>query len=276
MATLSGTTGQFTYVHVVNHVLKTGVERTPRGQKTLDAGFTTIELETPFRALPLGVGRFLNKNIAAAEAIQLIGGFSWPDLLTKATTSFSRYSEADGTFHGAYGQRIGYQCLCAINKISKDIDTRQAVISLWDPWLDNLPDKHDYPCTCMLQFEVRDSRLCMNVVMRSNDVWLGLPYDMFQFTQLQISVANALGMLCGMYRHTALSLHIYDRNIDDALLLRTEPQSSEDQPAGLGIFGSTPFTSIMKRARQLAGRFTPDNETSSERWYRERFASYMG
>lgn len=274
MATFSGRTGQGVYPDVVDRVLRRGHLRAPRGEKTRDIGYSLIDLETPYHALPLGCGRELNRNIAAAEAIQLIGGFSFPDLLTKATSAFTRYTESDGTFHGAYGKRIGYQVSLAVAKLKQDGDTRQAVVTLWDPWLDNLEGKRDYPCTVALQFEIIDGLLCMNTIMRSNDVWLGLPYDLFQFTQLQITVANALTLAPGRYRHTTWSLHLYERDVEAAGKLHGATDFTA-QPIGIGIPGQS-FTTIMKRARAVTVNVQQIDETNSERWYRERFASYMG
>lgn len=273
MATLTARTGQRIYPDVVRHVVENGRRREPRGLETRDVGFTVIELETPCRALPTGCGRDLNPNIAAAEAIQLVGGFSRPDLLLEASINFAQFLDGDG-FHGAYGSRIRYQGAQVVDKIEKDRDTRQAVITLWNPELDNLEDMHDYPCTVALQFQVENhGQLCMNVFMRSSDVWLGLPYDMFQFSQLQFSIANALNMYVGWYRHTTLSLHIYEKDVEKTKTLN-HGDDGVLQPKGIGRPGDS-FSTIMKRARALT--FSDlDEMTASERWYRERFASYMG
>ena len=48
--------------------------------------------------------------------------------------------------------------------------------------------------------------------MRSNDVWWGVPYDVFQFTFLQIQLAQVLGLEPGVYTHQAGSFHLYDRD----------------------------------------------------------------
>src|SRR5690606_26043016 len=50
-------------------------------------------------------------------------------------------------------------------------------------------------------------------VMRSNDLWLGLPYDIMMFTRLQSAMAWALGVRVGKYVHTTFSLHLYERDI---------------------------------------------------------------
>jgi hypothetical protein len=54
----------------------------------------------------------------------------------------------------------------------------------------------------------------MIATMRSNDLWLGLPYDVFAFTCIQQMVAAALGVGLGWYQHQAGSLHVYDRNME--------------------------------------------------------------
>ena len=48
--------------------------------------------------------------------------------------------------------------------------------------------------------------------MRSNDLWSGFPYDIFQFTCIQILLAMKLGVELGTYTHIADSLHMYERD----------------------------------------------------------------
>ncbi len=245
-----------------------------RGLKTLDLGFTVIELGTPHQALPLGCGRKLSRNIAAAEAVQLIGGFSYTDLLTKASPEMAKYTD-DGKFYGSYGARINHQMFNVTRKLKDDPGSRQAVVTLWDPVMDNIPGKHDYPCTVALQFEIYDGVLSMNTVMRSNDAWLGLPYDMFQFTQLQLTLANVLDIGPGWYRHTVFSMHLYEQDVSAAYAI-TDPTDFTVQPMGIGVRGGS-ISDTMKRARSLTVKdYVNVDETDSERWYRDRFASYMG
>ena len=49
--------------------------------------------------------------------------------------------------------------------------------------------------------------------MRSNDLWTGFPYDVFQFTAMQILMSMELGLELGSYTHIAGSLHLYERNL---------------------------------------------------------------
>jgi hypothetical protein len=75
-------------------------------------------------------------------------------------------------------------------------------------------DKKDIPCTLSIQFFIRDGRLHCVTTMRSNDIWLGLPYDIFCFTCLQRLIAEALKVPTGFYIHQAGSLHLYARNAE--------------------------------------------------------------
>lgn len=280
MATFEALHGADVYGSIVHSVIIQGVPREPRGRKTRDAGFTVIELESPYFAFPLGRRPGLTLKIACAEAVQLIGGFSRPDLLTQATARFSDFLEPDGHFHGSYGSRVRYQVANVVHKLKEDPETRQAVATLWDPVLDNLADKKDYPCTVMLHFEItRRDTLAMTVVMRSNDVWLGLPYDMFQFTQLQCTVARALGIEPGRYRHVTMSMHIYDEDVSKALDCDFRPPDFVEYDSmyftGIGRTGDS-FTTIMKRARVLTTNAVNVEETISESQYRKIFASYLG
>jgi thymidylate synthase len=46
--------------------------------------------------------------------------------------------------------------------------------------------------------------------MRSNDVFLGLPHDIFSFTMMQEIAACELNVKMGSYHHSVASLHLYD------------------------------------------------------------------
>lgn len=260
------------YPLLVDTVLRYGKKRSPRGIETRDLGPVTIVMYDVWDSLPLGINRNVNRRIGAAEAVQLIGGFSAPQLLFDASQNFKQFVEPDsGTFHGAYGMRIRNQFAHAVEKLRHDPDTRQSVITLWDPWLDNIPGKRDYPCTVSLILAIVDDKVELTVLMRSQDVWWGTPFDWFQFTQLQMSAAHALDKEVGTYRHITNSTHLYARNYADVERLTDPPpvKERERQPQGIGRPGDS-IREIMNRARDLPYH-TPINATASELWYRAQF-----
>ncbi len=277
METIHLNSGYEDYWWLPSHVRRHGVRCTPRGTSTYDVGPTTLVVKSPRFALPLGCGRNVAPRIGAVETLQLIGAFADAELTTWASENFTRYAEPNGSFWGAYGERMGSQLMHVWHKLREDPDTRQAVITLWQPTLDNQRGKRDYPCTVALTFRlINRKRLELTTVMRSNDVWLGTPYDLFQFTQLQLTMATLLGVEAGVYRHVALSLHIYDEHVPLIDQLH-EPTGKTFQPNGLARPGDS-IETVEQRAFRLV--YTAQDRlleplNSSGIWYRDRVSGFI-
>jgi thymidylate synthase len=259
----NGTNG---YVDLVRHVLSNGEEVAPRGMKTREIEDAVIFINDVYNTLPLKVGRGSVPGIGAVEACQLLAGESYNDLIVAVGPQFRNYAESDGIFHGAYGPRTREQYPLAIDKLRNDSDTRQAVITLWNPNLDNQPNKRDYPCTILHQFRIRNNKLNMSVYMRSNDVWLGAAYDFFQFTRVQIAMASVLGIEPGKYAHHVGSLHIYEQHYDAAESLK----KTDEVTLIPTITGST-WDDIRDSAKAAldaaSGTISIYNTSADARWY---------
>lgn len=131
------------------------------------------------------------------------------------TKAWDRMSDDGETVNSNYGHCIKYkfgfdQWLYVKNLLVSNSNTRQAVIHI--KTADNKPSK-DVNCTVCLQFFIRDGKLYLITYMRSNDLWMGFPYDVFQFTNMQVLMAMELGVEVGTYTHIAGSLHLYERNV---------------------------------------------------------------
>jgi thymidylate synthase len=128
---------------------------------------------------------------------------------------YEQFSDA-GRVIGGYGPRWfdwrgRNQVEVITNQLRGKPDSRQAVIQIFDS--SDLVQKHkSVPCTCTLQFFIRERRLHMFTSMRSNDVYIGLPHDVFAFTMLQEIIARDLDVELGTYKHAVGSMHLYDRN----------------------------------------------------------------
>lgn len=100
-----------------------------------------------------------------------------------------------------------------IDTLKRDPYSRRAAINFNVPNPKRFETK-DEICAIALVFELRGGKLDCTGIMRSNDVWLGTPYDVVFFTELQKHIANELGVAYGKYTHFAVSLHAYERDID--------------------------------------------------------------
>tara|TARA_R110001606_G_scaffold162682_1_gene306782 strand:- start:2505 stop:3536 length:1032 start_codon:yes stop_codon:yes gene_type:complete len=169
----------------------------------------------------------LSRTETKGSAFSCIGELLWylsgSNSLKFIEYYIPRYKEEteDGaTVYGGYGPRLFD--LAGINQIQNVISlltvspySRRAVIQIF-AGADINRRRKEIPCTCTLQFIVRDDVLHLFVNMRSNDAYFGLPHDVFAFTMLQEIVARSLGIDIGTYKHFAGSLHIYEKYISDA------------------------------------------------------------
>lgn len=155
---------------------------------------------------------------ASAELLWYLARESDITRIVAYAPQYERFAEANVAY-GAYGARIQQnttgtdQFDLALQLLKRDPNTRQCVVSLWSANdLLVLQQHKDIPCTISWQFLLRDEQLHMINTMRSQDVWLGLPYDVFVNTCIQYLFANELGVTMGTYTHQCGSLHLYERN----------------------------------------------------------------
>lgn len=131
-----------------------------------------------------------------------------------------RYAD-NGRLQGAYGPRLRHwrgridQLDYVRRLLQRDPDSRQAVIQLYDAERDTLGYK-DVPCTLGYRFFLRDGSLHMHTTMRSQDLWLGFPYDLFTNTLIQELMAGWLDAAVGEYHHHVDSLHLYEQDLEAA------------------------------------------------------------
>ena len=91
------------------------------------------------------------------------------------------------------------------------------MVTLWNaeldlPGEDGRPANPDIPCNLLSMLKVRNDRLDWTQVLRSNDLILGVPHNVVQFTTLQEVVAGWLGVEVGCYVHISDSLHVYEHD----------------------------------------------------------------
>jgi thymidylate synthase len=133
---------------------------------------------------------------------------------------YREFAEPSGVVNGAYGARLFNfngvdQVAGVIDRLRANPHSRKAVIQLFDR-RDVQELYSDVPCTCCVQFLIREGSLQMIAYMRSNDVYLGMPHDFFAFTMLQEIVARTLNVDVGSYIHMVGSLHLYEKDRDAA------------------------------------------------------------
>lgn len=173
-------------------------------------------IEDPTRCIMKNDIRKMPIRYAIGELLWYLSGNRNLSEIQKYTKAWDRMSDDGKTVNSNYGyciqKKFGYdQWEACENELRKNKNSRRAVIHI-KSGEDSL-DSNDVNCTVCLQFFIRDNKLYLTTYMRSNDLWMGFPYDVFQFTAMQIVMSMKLGIELGTYTHIAGSLHLYKRDV---------------------------------------------------------------
>ncbi|WP_198033525.1 thymidylate synthase [Maribacter sp. 1_2014MBL_MicDiv] len=203
--------------NVLKSLIEEGLDVNPTKGKNKEIFGACLVLENP-RAR-------LSQTESKGKAFSAIGELLWYlsgsnnlDFIEYYLTKYGDYSDDGKTIHGGYGPRFWNNNNCdnqiqnIIDLLSKKRNSRRAVIQLFDS-SDLSEEYNDIPCTCTMQFVIREGALKMSVYMRSNDAYIGLPHDIFCFTMLQEIIARELGVELAEYYHFVGSLHLYDNSL---------------------------------------------------------------
>ncbi len=162
--------------------------------------------------------RKMSMRYAIGELVWYNSRNNYAKSINDFSTFWEKIADKGGTVNSNYGWCIHDkydfdQWEFVKNTLKKDSGSRQAVIHIKEPRnLLEYPTK-DVNCTISLQFLLR-KKLDLIVTMRSTDLWLGLPYDLFNFTCMQMQMAMELNVKVGRYYHNAGSLHLYNRDVE--------------------------------------------------------------
>ena len=211
-------TANIAFHELYDMIIKDGVDFA--GTKALfNVGFE-IRLPRSNKILDGKVKRNWSEDYAEAEWQWYLSGdrniAKLGELYSKVPAIWKRMADVDGNVNSNYGwQWQRNQQLDNIIKLLKTLpETRQAAISIYDA---KEYDKYAYdtPCTYAVQFTILHGRLDMSVLMRSNDLWYGFCNDQYQFSNLQMYVAQKLDLPIGIYYHYAHNLHLYNDKLPE-------------------------------------------------------------
>ena len=202
------------WLNLVGCVRSQGTEVSPRELKTWELlGFKTlVDMNYPVVTC---ASRKLGYKFMAAEAAWILSGDNRVSTIAPYSKEIAKFSDEGLLYFGAYGPQFRDQVRHVINALIDDVSTRQAVMTLWRK---NPPKTKDVPCTISLHWMIRDQQLHCFVNMRSSDVWLGVPYDWFNFSMMTgyiaLLIKEAIGweLALGALHFYANSQHLYEKN----------------------------------------------------------------
>lgn len=121
----------------------------------------------------------------------------------------------------AYGVRLFHHGN-AINQINdfiipilkRDPTSRRAVAMLFDPAQDSDPTRSDVPGLVSLDFKIREGELQVTAFIRSNDLFIGWPANIYQLQVLLEYIAARLDIEPGAITTVSTSAHLFEEHLD--------------------------------------------------------------
>lgn len=219
---------------ILNHVIlsKPTWDDSRDGKVKEILNFKTI-IDNPYRRLVGGYKRNENVFFLLAEAMWIFAGHSDVKFLCFFNKNMAKFSDNGEVFHAPYGFRLrhwgvrtedkfveenmhasqGYdQVADAIKIFEANPNTRQVVLTIWNPDFDLGTKTKDIPCNDMVMLKIRGGKMITTIQNRSNDLHWGLPTNLFQFSFLTELISSCLCVELGTQTHNSQSLHIYDWN----------------------------------------------------------------
>lgn len=206
-----------------------------RNGDTLELPFTGITLYDSMEREILVPGRKHNLAAQIAETMWVLSGRNDIEWLSAYLPRAKDYSDDGETWRGAYGRRLRSfgadanidQIQHVVGLLKTSPETRQAVISIYDPNIDTAPGK-DIPCNDFLHFLARENILDLHIFVRSNDMmwgWSGI--NVFEWSSLLEVVAGLAGMEIGALHFSVSSFHLYEQHWQKAQQIVNDTQVAE-------------------------------------------------
>ncbi|MDP9837690.1 thymidylate synthase [Neorhizobium huautlense] len=219
---------------LAGYVLTNGTRSAPRGSGTIETLGVSFTLTNPLaREITLASRKF-SLPLALGELGWHIRGDDDVEALAYYAGAWRNFTDDGERVAGScYGRKLmavdasgssAWQRLVSLFK--HDPSTRRATFSFINNDED-LEKSKDISCVSSIQFLLRNGRLDLFTFMRSNDLFLGVPYDVFLFTYMQELMSLDLNVELGEYHHYATSLHIYDKHVEDCRRIAEDRSSDE-------------------------------------------------
>jgi thymidylate synthase len=212
-----------TFITTLNTILVHGHEvdtysssEPDKRRKSLEILDFHITIDNPLDRILTNPTRRFNAIEAVARLVWMLGANNRLADIAFYQPKAQAYSDNLLSLPGSnYGQRIlearpGLnQVEGVIGVLQREIGSRRGAIVIWNPE-DAVRVSNDIPCAFGLFFHQRGEYLVCTTLMRSNNAFLLLPYNLFEFSILGEMVATTLGLKLGPYIHIAASMHIFD------------------------------------------------------------------
>lgn len=221
------------YGNLIREIIERGVwdrDRTVRsrwqdGSPAYTKGIVSVQLKFDNSEVPILTQKEVKWKTAIKEILWIWQRKSnvVQDLRDMGVNIWNAWELPDGTIGKAYGYQLRKKCRnlngervdqvdYLLHQLRHDPASRRLIVSLWD--VDDLDEMSLLPCVWQTQWLVKEGRLHLIVGIRSNDMALGHPFNVFQYYVLQRMIAQVTDLEVGTLTFNINDAHVYERHIE--------------------------------------------------------------
>jgi thymidylate synthase len=221
------------YLDLVNHVLKSGNEKSDRtgtGTKSVFGYQMRFDLSEGF---PMVTTKKLHLKSIVYELLWFLKGDTNIKYLNEnGVKIWDEWADSNGDLGPVYGfqwrnwNNNGIdQIVDVIEALKSNPNSRRMLVTAWNPGVLPNTDKSFEenvangkaalpPCHAFFQFYVHNNKLSCQLYQRSADIFLGVPFNIASYALLTEMIAHVCGYESGDFIHTFGDAHIYNNHID--------------------------------------------------------------
>ena len=221
------------YLDLVNHVLKSGNEKSDRtgtGTKSVFGYQMRFDLSEGF---PMVTTKKLHLKSIVYELLWFLKGDTNIKYLNEnGVKIWDEWADSNGDLGPVYGfqwrnwNNNGIdQIVDVIEALKSNPNSRRMLVTAWNPGVLPNTDKSFEenvangkaalpPCHAFFQFYVHNNKLSCQLYQRSADIFLGVPFNIASYALLTEMIAHVCGYESGDFIHTFGDAHIYNNHIN--------------------------------------------------------------
>lgn len=219
------------YLNILKDVLRNGKFKPDLQQVGSRAIFGREMRFRPAEEFPLFTTKKLPFRWIVGELLWFLTGSSRWDFLHEHKINIwdewgqKEVAELYGLEEGDLGRIYGPQWIHwktrnggEINQIQKLVDelktyphSRRLKVTAWNP--EDVDSVAVAPCHGDFKCIVLDGELSLNLVQRSCDMFLGVPFNVACYSLLLMMLSQVTGLKCGEFVHYLQDTHVYDNHV---------------------------------------------------------------
>jgi thymidylate synthase len=207
------------YLNALNYVRAVGDDVTDRtGVGARWAHGVSMKFWLHGGMVPLLQTKKIDWRVPLDELLWFIrGGHSAKELKSKIWDAWAGPDGDLGPIYGVQWRGLGSsttdQLVKVVDGLKKSPHSRRHVVSAWIP--DDIDDMALPPCHTLFQFNVdSQNRLHTSLYMRSGDMFLGVPFNIFEYAVLTHMVSKLTGYESRQLNVYIANAHIYHNHME--------------------------------------------------------------